>query len=385
MGVLRYDKASPLSKPVRLPNGFVRAEGYLTRSGIFVYRDAQGKTVRELRPPQEVMHADSLASFGLMPVTNEHPSELLTADNAKQYAVGSVSESVVPEGDKVRAVLMITDASAIEALDAGKSELSCGYTADVVQEAGVWQGQPYDAVQRNIRGNHVALVDAGRAGPACAIRMDAAGAAQEIPMGDVMTVQEIPMGDVMIELGGSQYSVPAEMVAEFVKQVEAKGLKPMMGDAKPDAAQAASAEMAAVKADAQRKLDALQARLDGLQSEASAKALREKIASEIREDIAVTETAKRFDAQVSESDSTEVKRRKIIAKIDPSIKLDGKSPEYVGGLLDALVLARGEQVAASPRAGTLRLDGKDGNEDPAEAARKEMEDRFANAHKKGGK
>lgn len=73
MGVLRYDKASPLSKPVRLPNGFVRAEGYLTRSGIFVYRDAQGKTVRELRPPEEVMHADSLASFGMMPVTNEHP------------------------------------------------------------------------------------------------------------------------------------------------------------------------------------------------------------------------------------------------------------------------------------------------------------------------
>ena len=375
MGVLRYDKASPLSKPVRLPNGFVRAEGYLTRTGIFIYRDAKGNTVRELRTPDEVLHPEALASFALVPVTNDHPPELLTADNAKQYTVGSVSESVVADGDKVRAALMITDAEAIEALDTGRSELSCGYTADVVAESGVWEGQPYDAVQRNIRGNHVALVDAGRAGPACSIRMDAAGAAQEIPM-----------GDVMIELGGSQYSVPAEMVAEFVKQVEAKGLKPMMGDAKPDAAaQAASAEMAAVKADAQRKIDALQARLDGLQSEASAKAQREKIASEIREDIAVTELAKRLDAQVSESDSTEVKRRKIIAKIDPSIKLDGKSPEYVGGLLDALVLARGEHVAASPRAGTLRLDGKDGNEDPAEAARKEMEDRFANAHKKGGK
>ena len=371
MGVLRYDKASPLSKPVRLPNGFVRAEGYLTRSGIFIYRDAQGKPVRELRPPEEVMHADSLASFGLMPVTNEHPSELLTADNAKQYAVGSVSESVIPEGDKVRAVLMITDASAIEALDNGKSELSCGYTADVVQEAGVWQGQPYDAIQRNIRGNHVALVDAGRAGPACSIRMDAAGAAQEITM-----------NEVMMELGGSQYSVPADLAGELVKMLEAKGLKPVMGDAEKPAQ---GEEMAAVKADAQRKIDALQARLDALQSAASAKALREKITSEIREDIAVTETAKRFDAQVSESDSTEVKRRKIIAKIDPSIKLDGKSPEYVGGLLDALVLARGEQVAASPRSGSLRLDGNGGNEDPAEAARKEMEDRFANAHKKGGK
>ena len=117
MGVLRYDQASPLSKPVRLPNGFMRAEGYLTRSGIFVYRDAQCKTIRELRPPEEVMHPDSLASFGLMPVTNDHPSELLTADNAKEYQVGTVSESVVAEGDKVRAALMITDAQAIEALD----------------------------------------------------------------------------------------------------------------------------------------------------------------------------------------------------------------------------------------------------------------------------
>lgn len=190
------------------------------------------------------------------------------------------------------------------------------------------------------------------------------------------------MNEVMMELGGSQYSVPADLAGELVKMLEAKGLKPVMGDAEKPAQ---GEEMAAVKADAQRKIDALQARLDALQSAASAKALREKITSEIREDIAVTEMAKRFDAQVSESDSTEVKRRKIIAKIDPSIKLDGKSPEYVGGLLDALVLARGEQVAASPRSGSLRLDGKGGNEDPAEAARKEMEDRFANAHKKGGK
>ena len=371
MRVLRVDNSSPLSKPVRLSNGFLRAEGYLTRAGIFVYRDGQGNTVRELRPPEEVFHPDSLASFALVPVTNDHPSELLTADNAKQYAVGSVSEVVTPDGDKVRASLMITDAAAIEALDAGKSELSCGYTANVEFSPGVWNGQPYDAVQRNIRGNHVALVDAGRAGPACAIRMDAAGAAQEITM-----------EDVMLELGGAQYSVPADLAAELVKMLEAKGLKPVMGDAEKPAQ---GEEMAAVKADAQRKIDALQARLDALQSVAAAKNLRETIAREIREDMAVTELAKRFDADVSESDTIDGKRRKIVAKLDPSIKLDGKSPEYVGGLLDALVLARAEQSAAAPRAGSLRLDGKPTEDDPAEVARKEMMDRFANAHKKEGK
>lgn len=359
MGVLRYDKASPLSKPVRLPNGFVRAEGYLTRAGIFVYRDAKGNTVRELRPPEEVMHPDALASFALVPVTNEHPPEALTADNAKQYSVGSVSESVAPEGDKVRATLMITDADAIAALDAGRSELSCGYTADVVIEPGTWQGQRYDAKQTNIRGNHVALVDAGRAGPTCSIRMDATDVAQEITM-----------DSVMIEVGGAKYSVPAEMAGELVKMLESKGLKPAMADAEKPA-EKPSEEMASVKADAQRKIDALQAKLDALQSATTARTLRESIAREVREDIAVTELAKRFDADVSESDSTESKRRKIVAKLDPSIKLDGKSPEYVGGLLDALVLARGEQVAASPRAGSVRLDANE-SDDPAAAARAKM-------------
>lgn len=352
MGVLRYDKASPLSKPVRLPNGFLRVDGYLTRTGIFVYQDAAGKQVRELRLPEEVMHADTLASFALVPVTNDHPPEMLTADNAKQYAVGSVSEAVRPEGDKVRASLMITDAAAIEALDAGKSELSCGYTADVSIESGVWQGQPYDAVQRNIRGNHVALVDAGRAGPACAIRMDAAGAAQEIAM-----------NEVMLELGGAQYAVPADLAAEIAKMLEAKGLSPTM-----DASKAApAADLEAVKADNA----ALRAKLDGLTSAAAAKALREKLTMEIREDMAVSDLAKRFDADVSESDTIDGKRRKIVAKIDPSVKLDGKSPEYVAGLLDALVQARGEQAAASPRAGSVRLDANE-SDDPAAAARAKM-------------
>jgi len=356
VGVLRYDKASPLGKPVRLPNGFVRADGYLTRAGIFVYRDAKGNTVRELRPPEEVMHPDALASFALVPVTNEHPPELLTADNAKKYAVGSVSESVAPEGDKVRATLMITDADAIAALDSGRSELSCGYTADVVIEPGTWQGQRYDAKQTNIRGNHVALVDAGRAGPLCALRMDAAEGA----------AQEIQMDPVMIEVGGATYGVPPEMADELIKTLESKGIKPQMADAKP-----APEEMAAVKADAQRRIDQLQAKLDGLQSAASAKALRESIAQEVRADIAVTELAVRFDAAIAASDTLEDKRRKVVAKIDPSVKLDGKSPEYVAGLLDALVQARGEQAAASPRAGSVRLDANE-SDDPAAAARAKM-------------
>ena len=366
--MLRYDKASPLSKPVRLPNGFVRAEGYLTRSGIFVYRDSNGRTVRELRTPDEVMSRETVDSFALVPVTNDHPPELLTADNAKRYAVGAVSEQVQPDGDKLRASLMITDAKTIEAVQGGKVELSCGYTADVVTESGTWNGQRYDARQTNIRGNHVAIVDVGRAGPECALRMDAADGA----------AQEITMDPVMMELGGAQYAVPADLAAEIAKMLEAKGLSPTM-----DASKAApAADLEAVKADNA----ALRAKLDGLTSAAAAKALREKLTMEIREDMAVSDLAKRLDCAVSESDTTGQKRRKIIAKLDASIKLDGRSDAECSGLLEGLLHARGEQAAAAARAGAVKTDASaQDDSDPAEVARKEMLDRYSNAHKKGAK
>jgi hypothetical protein len=194
--------------------------------------------------------------------------------------------------------------------------------------------------------------------------MDAAGAAQEIQM------EEIKM-----ELGGAQYSVPADLAAEMVKMLEAKGLKPMMGDAKPDA----SAEIAAVKADAQRKLDQLQARVDALQSVDASKAMREAITQEIRKELAVDEMAKRFDVDISDAKSFADKQRKLATKLAPSIKLDGKSDDYVASLIDFSVMAREEQTAASPRAG-FRADTQD-NQDPAEAARKEMMSRFEIAHK----
>ena len=370
MRVQRYDKALPLREPVLLPNGFLRADGYLTRTGIFVYRDSNGRTVRELRTPDEVMSRETVDSFALVPVTNDHPPELLTADNAKQYAVGAVSEQVRPDGDKLRASLMITDARTIEAVQAGKVELSCGYTADVVAEAGTWNGQRYDARQTNIRGNHVAIVDAGRAGPECALRMDAADGA----------AQEITMDPVMMELGGAQYAVPADLAAEIAKMLEAKGLSPTMDTGK--AAPAASAALEAAKADNA----ALRAKLDGLTSAAAAKAMREKLILEIREDMAVSDLAKRLDCAVSDSDTTTQKRRKIIAKLDAAIKLDGRSDAECSGLLEGLLHARGEQAAAAARAGAVKTDASaQDDSDPAEVARKEMLDRYSNAHKKGAK
>lgn len=163
-----------LKKPERLPDGRIIVDGLLTRTGVFVYTDATGKDFREYRPAGEVFDAESLKSFQLVPVTNNHPEGMVSAENAKDVSVGTVGESVRRDDRFVRAPLAINDATTIQQMERGKVELSCGYTADLEFTAGVSpDGEHYDAIQRNIRGNHVAIVDRGRAGPQVKVRLDA--------------------------------------------------------------------------------------------------------------------------------------------------------------------------------------------------------------------
>lgn len=145
---------------------------------MFSYRMADGSVRRELRTPEEVFHKDSLASFSMVPLTRDHPDAgHVDSKTWKSHAVGVVGEEVKQDGDYVRATVLVNDEKAVADLEGGKRrQLSCGYTCDVVDGAGEWNGQPYDAVQKNIRGNHVALVALGRAGPDVRVHLDAADA-----------------------------------------------------------------------------------------------------------------------------------------------------------------------------------------------------------------
>jgi hypothetical protein len=162
-------------RPVeRLPDGRVRVDAHLTRCGIFEYRNPDGSTRREYRPEKEVFNTRSMRSFALVPFTDDHPPDLLTADDAASFARGSTGCTVVRDDDHIRTEIGVFDRATIQKMDAGKLHVSCGYTCDLEEKPGfhpVWGH--YDAIQRNIIGNHVALVDMGRAGSA-AVRMDAA-------------------------------------------------------------------------------------------------------------------------------------------------------------------------------------------------------------------
>jgi len=181
--VRRWDSGT-VGQVERTDQGYLRAPATITKTGVFAYALPGGKVRHELRLPEEVFDDAALRSFGISPLTNGHPPVMLNARNTARYQVGTVVEPK-RDGDHVAAYVQVTDSDAIEAAEAGRRQLSCGYTCALEPKSGVTQGISgvpdglhYDAIQRNIRGNHVALVDTGRAGSTVQLRLDQADAFQ---------------------------------------------------------------------------------------------------------------------------------------------------------------------------------------------------------------
>lgn len=170
----RYDRGSLPGEAEVTEEGYVKAKAIVTRCGVFLYKNADGTVRKELRHPDEVLNMESLESMKMVPVVNGHPPErLVNADNAKRLAVGYTGETVETNMPYVLANLVITDKDMVDDIVGKKKrELSLGYTVDLVEEPGLYHGEPYDFIQTNIRYNHLAVVDQARAGPEARIALD---------------------------------------------------------------------------------------------------------------------------------------------------------------------------------------------------------------------
>ena len=169
-----FDLRLDASSVVRHENGMLDAWGVATRVGVFLYDDPTmpGGVFRELRPRDEVLDGDSVASLRGVPFTIQHPDGEVNSENARGLTHGWVLD-VQPVGDLIRVQVRIATDAAKAAIDAGTVELSCGYSARLDPQAGVSDsGEPFDAIQREIRYNHLALVDLARAGHVARLRLD---------------------------------------------------------------------------------------------------------------------------------------------------------------------------------------------------------------------
>jgi uncharacterized protein len=154
-----------------IDGGYMRAMPRIARTGIQIYhgrecgRDDVEK-VRVYRDQSVVFSPDAVKSYTHLPVTLEHPGVAVDASNWKKFAVGETGDEVLREGGTVRVPMMLRDAATIKAVKDGKRQISVGYSCDLEWVDGITEdGQKYDAVQKNIRGNHVAIVSTARGGP----------------------------------------------------------------------------------------------------------------------------------------------------------------------------------------------------------------------------
>lgn len=312
--------------------GFLICDVVLSRTGIQQYKAFEMgimdrdpyDIINVYRPDDEVFNDESMKSFEGKPVTDDHPPEFLTIDNVKTYQLGSVINNIEREDNKTISKIIITDKDLVSKVRSGKVQVSNGYTSDFDPTPGVTEdGEPYDFVQRNIRGNHVAIVSRGRCGDICKIQDHENGVhmskSRFIKIKDAMV--EVPEGaeDIVEEL--------QEEIKEIKALLEEKTLK-------------LDAEMAS-RESMQGKMDELEAsKKDSDPSEKKdnqEEMDEEEIEKKAEERESVKDVAMRIapNFNCKGKKVAEIKAAIISAKHN-GLTLDGKSSEYINARYDAI-------------------------------------------------
>lgn len=160
----------PLDSTYFTEEGYLRDKPIVTTCGIFEYVNEDGSVRRELRLPEDVFEKASLESYRGKPIIVTHEAGEINKNNVQNEQVGTILSAGIKDGGNVRADIIIHNTDVLKST--GLRELSLGYDLDLEEKPGTYDGQKYDARQRNIRINHLALVDEARAGSTARLNID---------------------------------------------------------------------------------------------------------------------------------------------------------------------------------------------------------------------
>lgn len=312
--------------------GFLEVPARISRTGIQNYKAVEmGVTdkdpeeiIRVFRPEEEVFSDNSLQSFANKPVTDDHPPELVNAKNAKTYAVGHAGQTITRDGDFVKTILHVTDADAITKIESGKVELSNGYLSDIDWTPGVTpDGEEYDAIQRNIRGNHIAIVERGRAGSDCRVA-------------DNLTTEkgdEVIMAKVTID--GVDFEVP-EQAAQAIGKLQIR-LSDAEETAKSEAekTKAKEDELEEEKKNSKAKEDEMKAKVDEAEEKVPTADALDKMVADRAELVSKAQAIHPY-LDWKGKDAATIKAE-VVAHKCPKVQMDSVSAEYIDARFDMLV------------------------------------------------
>jgi len=306
---------------VGLTSRSLTEEGYLTAPAVIAASDnVQMYTAGELgltdlppkqmvglyRPTDEVLSPETLASFENKPITMDHPPAGVTAANWKNVAIGDV-HSVAPAGKNVGARILIRDGAAVQRIAGGKSALSQGYSFELDLTPGVAaDGTPYVGIQRQIRGNHTAVVDVARGGLACRI----ADEQEEKPM----ALRKLVLDGLAVEVEDNAATVIEKVIGDAAKATKAAQ------DAATTAGQALATAQAELAAERTKNAKLVADHAAALAAETA------KIPTAAQIQVLATE----LSAVVGDA-----------AKLAPAVKADGKSAHAVRSEVLAAIVADG--------------------------------------------
>ena len=336
------DKAS-IGSVKKTVDGYIVAQSRALRTGIQEYHASElgligDNIVRVMRPEESVFAKDSLKSLSQAPITINHPDELVTPDNWKDYAVGELGADIMRDGEWIVVSPMIKDANAIKAVEGGKVELSAGYVADMMPAP---DNAEYDFVMGPPTYNHIAIVDQARAGREARIGDSAAKPWGAAPIN--LTDKEIQMDMKTVVVGDKAVQVAASDADTITKLIaDNAALKTELAQVKIEAADAAKKvktddEIAAMVADGVKELAEVADKARKLVADydamgKDAMTIRREVIAKVYGDEAVADLGS--DAEITAA----FKVAQSTAKADPVLDaMKEKKPKKEGSAWDDMI------------------------------------------------
>ena len=384
-----------------VPCAFARTGVQLYKGSSLGLIDQADETIEVHRTDEVVFDEASMESFRSSPVTIGHPKDSddkpvqVTSANSKEYQVGMLEGMPARDEDTLSGTLVISDQTAIDKIEGGTVELSAGYTCDIVMRDDKYY-------QENIRANHIAIVDKGRAGSCIAIadedtsdKEDVSTDAETTDMTEaeaaeavaVHEEQETLMAQDTVEWA-TQYAEDAKAMATAHAEV-AKAARKIANKKAKSTTDEADEGGDTVSTDARLSDDVqlIIATLDSMDEvktklEDDLQAVRDSLDKEValRSDVVIT--AKSMTDLSDFTGKTVYEIKKMVVNDQLDIDLTDKSKAYIEARFDILC----EDSEKETPMGKLLKDNLTSDavkwEDPVKAARKNMIERNLNKENK---
>lgn len=341
----RYDTA-PIKQVTTDPQtGFMHVTNVpIARVGVFPYMKADRSIEMEAKLPAELLSDSTVNSADNRPVTNDHHG-LVTKDNATQLAKGFTADNAHVDNNTLRVDMTIMDGKLIDDINNGKQELSIGFQTNIDQTPGEYNGVAYDSVQKDIRINHVAVVNQGRAGHKVRLLGDSAEMIDDdVKEGKTESMEytktRLDSVDQTITVADHDVDAVTKLDADDSdKSKKIADLKDQIAELQKqlDELQGNDDESKKEAAQAQAKADSLEKENENMKKKYEGDGFDKKVQARLK----LMEKAKKFVGDSADLNKMSAREMKIAAvksakAVNDSINLEDQSDDYIQALFDNL-------------------------------------------------